>query len=183
MLFGILSKFLDEKEIIKLKLFDEKESRLYLQVLDEGFNVPITTSAGRILDATSALLGLCDERTYDGRPAMLLESVATKPLVFDPVISDVGGKKVLQTTTLFEFLLNNIKKDKTSLAATAQMYLTSGLFEIARAFDKPVVVSGGVAYNDMISSFLINQGVFVHKNIPCGDGGLCFGQAYLANIF
>jgi len=59
MLFGILSKLLDENELIKLGLFDEQESRLYLKVLENNFNVPITTSSGRILDAVSALLGFC----------------------------------------------------------------------------------------------------------------------------
>ena len=35
-----------------------------------------TSSTGRVLDAASALLGICRERTYDGEPAMKLESAA-----------------------------------------------------------------------------------------------------------
>ena len=38
--------------------------------------VPFTSSTGRILDAVSALLGVCYDRSYEGEPAMLLESVA-----------------------------------------------------------------------------------------------------------
>jgi len=181
MLFGILSKLLDENELIKLGLFDEKESRLYLKVLENNFNVPITTSAGRILDATAALLDICDKRTYDGRPAMVLESIATKPYDFGPVISNKNGKKILLTAHLFEFLLNNIDKDKGRLAATAQMYLAKGLFKIAKK-DKPIVLSGGVAYNRMISELMIKNDVLVNKDIPCGDGSICYGQAYLANM-
>ncbi len=181
MLFGILSKFLDENDIIKLNLFNEKESRLYLKVLENNFNVPKTTSAGRILDATAALLDVCDERTYDGRPAMILESIATKPLGFEPIFSNKNGKKILMTIPLFEFMLNNINKDKGRLAATAQMYLTKGLFEIAKK-DKPIVVSGGVAYNRMISGFMIKNNVLTHKEMPCGDGCISYGQAYLANL-
>ena len=185
MLFGILSKLLDENELIKLGLFDEQESRLYLKVLENNFNVPITTSSGRILDAVSALLGFCDRRTYDGRPAMILESVATKPYDFEPVISNKNGKSVLMTTSLFEFLLNNINKDKGRLAATAQMYLAKGFFEIAKqkaGNEAPIVLSGGVAYNRMISEFMIKNDVAVNKDIPCGDGGICYGQAYLSNM-
>ena len=185
MLFGILSKLLDENELIKLGLFDEQESRLYLKVLENNFNVPITTSSGRILDAVSALLGFCDRRTYDGRPAMILESVATKPYDFEPVISNKNGKSILMTTSLFEFLLNNINKDKGRLAATAQMYLAKGFFEIAKqkaGNETPIVLSGGVAYNRMISEFMMKNDVIVNKDIPCGDGGICYGQAYLSNM-
>ncbi len=185
MLFGILSKLLDENELIKLGLFDEQESRLYLKVLENNFNVPITTSSGRILDAVSALLGFCDRRTYDGRPAMILESVATKPYDFEPVISNKNGKSVLMTTSLFEFLLNNTNKDKGRLAATAQMYLAKGFFEIAKqkaGNEVPIVLSGGVAYNRMISEFMMKNDVIVNRDIPCGDGGICYGQAYLSNM-
>jgi hydrogenase maturation protein HypF len=185
MLFGILSKLLDENELIKLGLFDEQESRLYLKVLENNFNVPITTSSGRILDAVSALLGFCDRRTYDGRPAMILESVATKPYDFEPVISNKNGKSVLVTTSLFEFLLNSINKDKGRLAATAQMYLAKGFFEMAKqkaGNEAPIVLSGGVAYNRMISEFMMKNDVIVNKDIPCGDGGICYGQAYLSNM-
>lgn len=185
MLFGILSKILDDNELIKLGFFNEKESRLYLKVLDNNFNVSITTSAGRILDAVSALLGLCDIRTYDGRPAMILESFATKPYDFKPVISNKNGKSVLMTTPLFDFILNNIDKDKSRLAATAQMYLANGFYQIAKqkaGKQVPIVLSGGVAYNRMISEFMIKNDVVVHKDMPCGDGCICFGQSYLSNV-
>ena len=39
---------------------------------------------------------------------------------------------------------NSIDKDKGRLAATVHVYLTKGLFEIAKK-DKPIVLSGGVA--------------------------------------
>ncbi|MDW7775511.1 MAG: carbamoyltransferase HypF [Methanosarcinales archaeon] len=186
MLFGILSNLLDENELTGLDLFHEKESRLYLNQLKTQFNVPYTSSAGRILDAVSALLGVCEDRTYEGRPAMLLESTATKSLEFDPVFSKKDGNEILMTTPLFEFLLDNMDKDKGELAATAQMYLAGGLFGIARRRagmdNKPVVFSGGVAYNRMISGFMIDNGVLVNREIPCGDGGLCYGQVVLANL-
>jgi hydrogenase maturation protein HypF len=185
MLFGILSKILTEKELLKFRLFDEKESRLYLQILQNNFNVQRTTSAGRILDAVSALLGVCEMRTYDGRPAMILESIATTPLEFEPVFSQESGKTILMTTPLFDYLLNN-KGNNGKLAATAQMYIAKGLFEIAKKAlkkkDMPIVFSGGVAYNRMISEFMLRHGVLVNRELPAGDGGICYGQAYLANM-
>ena len=186
MLFGILKKFLEENEIIKLNLFNEEESRVFNKVLENDFNVPKTTSAGRILDATAALLDICDKRTYDGRPAMLIESIATKPFDIKPVILNKNNKKILQTTNLFEYFYSNIDKDKGKLAATSQMYLAKGLFSIAnhasKKTDKPIVLSGGVAYNKMITEYMMKNNVLVHKEIPCGDGCISFGQAYLSNV-
>lgn len=185
MLFGILSKILNEEELLKLHLFNEKESRLYLKIIQNKSNMQYTTSTGRILDAASALLGFCDNRTYDGRPAMILESMATDPLEFEPIFSKEDGASILMTTPLFDFLYTS-KEEKGNLAATAQMYIAKGLFTIAertaRKKNMPIVFSGGVAYNRMISKYLLSQGVLVNKELPAGDGGICYGQAYLANI-
>ena len=184
MLFGILSKILDEKELIKFGIFNKKESSIYLKILQKKTNVPFTSSFGRILDATSALLDLCDKRTYDGRPAMMLESIAAKSLDFEPVFQKKNDKTILMTTPLFEFLLNNLDKDKGRLAATTQMYIAKGLFMIAekQANKTPIVFSGGVAYNRMISEYMMKNNVLFNKEIPSGDGGICYGQSYLANL-
>lgn len=185
MLFGILSKILSEKELVRFKFFSEKESLVYLKLIRNDFHLKYTTSSGRILDAVSALLGFCDMRTYDGRPAMILESMATTPLEFEPIFSKERGKTILLTTPLIEYLLNN-KHDKGKLAATAQMYLAKGLLMIAKKSLKnnktPIVFSGGVAYNKMISEFMLKNGVLVNKELPAGDGCICYGQTYLTNL-
>ncbi len=185
MLFGILSKILNEEELLKIRLFNDKHSRFYLKMLRNDFNIQYTTSTGRVLDAASALLGFCDIRTYDGRPAIILESKATTPLKFEPIFSKKNGVTILMTTPLFNFLFSS-KAKKGSLAATTQMYLAKGLYMIAREKARkkniPIVFSGGVAYNRMISEYLLHHGVLVNKNLPSGDGGICYGQSYLANI-
>ena len=43
-------------------------------MIDRGINTPYTSSAGRLFDAASALLGLCTEPLYEGEPAILLEA-------------------------------------------------------------------------------------------------------------
>jgi hydrogenase maturation protein HypF len=209
MLFGILSKFLSETELVNLKLFDEQESKFYIDMLDTRFNVLKTTSSGRVLDAVSALLGVCDFRAYDGRPAMMLESYASstnidsKNSIFqtqvniDPIIAMQDNSEILMTTDLFKCIYLELQKDfsdnnKRRLAILAELYIAKGVYEIAkrsveRSFEKTgktkkIVLSGGVAYNKLISEYLINKGVLVNKEIPSGDGGICYGQAYLANL-
>ncbi len=182
MLFSILSKILSEKEIAELKLFDPKESGLYSKMLKDKFNIVYTSSSGRVLDAVSAFLGVCDKRTYDGEPAIELEKNSGEAMDIEICIRKEGDCSVLMTTPLFEFLLENRGIDRGVLGATAQMYLAKGLYSIAEKIGKPIVFCGGVAHNKIISGFMRSKGVFMNKEVSCGDDGICYGQAYLANL-
>ena len=182
MLFSILRNFMDTLEAANYlrRAFDPSTLTLLDKQLSERYNAPVTTSTGRILDAVSYLLGFCDERTYDGRPAMLLEAHSGESFDLEPVIEE----NVLKTTPLFEYLVKNIDKDKVRLGATAELYLARGLFEIAKQFGKPILWSGGVAYNRIMTEFMLQNGVLTHTNIPPGDGGISFGQiAYALKHF
>ena len=99
------------------------------------------------------------------------------------------GKKqyYLLTTILFDYLIKKLlvnKKavDKKRLAATAQLYLAKGLFEIIELAQKkqfrnaPVFFAGGLAKNKIISSFLTKKGVVVNQTLPPGDENISFGQ-------
>ena len=181
MLYSILSEFMESEEAGRhLKGgFGKRELKALGAQLREGFNCPETTSCGRVLDAASYLLGFCDVRTYDGRPAMLLEANSTRPYRLEPVIED----NVLMTTPLFNYLTDNKEKDRGRLAATVQAYLAEGLLEIASGFGGEKVFSGGCAYNRTMTSIMVEKGVYLNEKVPCGDGGISFGQIahYLAN--
>ncbi len=179
MLFGILSKFLSENE---LKITFGRNAEMWQKQIDMGFNVSKTTSCGRVLDAASYLLGVCEKRTYEGEPAIALESFASDAASYDfkPVIEN----NVLQTTPLFKYLWENKDKDKKRLAATVHGYVARGLFEIAKkiAGGLPIVFSGGVAYNRHITKFMLENGVLINSKVPSGDGGISFGQiGYVLN--
>ena len=163
------------------------ETELVLKQLKKGF-VHETTSCGRVLDAVSALIGVCYERTYEGEPAMKLESVARRGKDALKLSPRLDGK-VLDTTTLVHEIFTN--KDKVSvadLACSVQSYLARGLAELAvrdadRLQVKHVGFSGGVAYNGHITATMrktVEKAGFkflVHTKIPAGDGGISFGQA------
>jgi len=153
--------------------------------------LPMTTSCGRVLDAVSAILGICYERTYEGEPAMKLESAATKGrdlLKLEPIIKD----NVLNTTPLVHQIFNQRNACSVSdLAFSAQLYLAQGLAQMAiseaKRLDVDVVgFSGGVAYNEHITQTIRkvveeNKLRFVvHELMPPGDGGVSLGQAVAA---
>ncbi|CEG13677.1 putative carbamoyltransferase HypF (fragment) [groundwater metagenome] len=188
MLLGILCKFLSEREInvVMKKFYSTTEKDLLYKQYANKFNCAETTSCGRILDAASALLKFCIKRTYDGEPAMKLEANSgNEGYCLKPKIeyNTKEQRYILKTTSLFEFLLENMDKDKGKLAYTVQEYIADGMFEIAKKFktDKEeIVFIGGCAYNRIMTSFLTKNGVLVNQKVPAGDGGISFGQIYYA---
>lgn len=179
MLYSILRSFMTPEEAATF--FDDHLSSPELTLLERQFNekfhAPLTSSCGRVLDAASALLGICDERTYDGRPAMLLEAISTEPFDIAPIIEN----SILKTAPLFRYLIENLHEDKGRLAATVQLYLATGLHAIAAQKNKPIVWAGGCAYNRIMTEYFLSKGVLINRDVPAGDGGISFGQiaAYL----
>lgn len=193
---SILNKKMDISEWLfsKSKYFPHgrKEAELIISQLKKG-NLKSTTSCGRVLDAVSAMLGICYERTYEGEPAMKLESVASKGRDILKLQPRVEGN-VLDTSFLLHEIFEN--KDKFSvadLACSAQSYLGRGLAELAihaasRLKVKHIGFSGGVAYNKHITATIRktiekeDYKFIVHTKIPAGDGGTSFGQAIVASF-
>jgi hydrogenase maturation protein HypF len=172
----------------------ENEVQIILHQLEKGRNIIETTSCGRVLDAVSAVLGICYERTYEGEPAMKLESTALKGkdvLKLDPVIKN----DMLDTThLLLEIFENKEKYRAADLAHSAHAYLAKGLATIAveKALEndvKTIGFSGGAACNEILVSYMrkaakeIGFRFLVHEVVPPGDGGLSFGQAIVGGFF
>jgi len=172
----------------------ESEIQLILNQLEKSNNIIETTSCGRVLDATAAVLGVCYERTYEGEPAMKLESVALKGkdvIKLEPIIKS----NTLDTTQmLLEIFENREKYSKADLAYSLHSYLARGLAELAieNAEDngiRTVGFSGGAACNQILTSIMrkavetAGLRFLVHEAIPPGDGGVSFGQAVVGGFF
>jgi hydrogenase maturation protein HypF len=71
MLFGILPGA-EVQDLLLSRGWTEMELAVLETQLAKSLNVAKTSSTGRVLDAVSALLGICREKTYDGEPAMKL---------------------------------------------------------------------------------------------------------------
>ncbi len=163
--------------------------------LERGLNAPWSTSAGRFLDAVAAWLGVCRERTYEGEPAMRLEAVARegKVLEIEATFRETEGRREVDLVSVFARLVELAEGGAAAadIAATAQDALARGVacvaIEAARERGIDVVgLSGGVAVNDAIASrfrqSIEEAGLHFVANewVPCGDGGVSFGQAVFA---
>lgn len=167
--------------------YGEREVNVILKQIERG-RVPVTSSCGRVLDAVAAVLGVCYERTYEGEPAMKLESAAyhgEDVLRLEPKME----RGVIDTSSLVcEVFENRSKYSVADLACSAEAYIARSLAELGvaeagRVGVEAVGFSGGVAYNEHISLEMrrVVEGsglrFLVHDQVPLGDGGLSFGQA------
>ena len=157
-------------------------------------NIPLTSSAGRIFDTISYLLGVANLKTYRGEPAMKLEGFASKG---NPDRTDLeikyykkDGMFFINTSELVVNILNlleNPNVNRHDIAAKFHMVFAKAFADIAiivadlNKIDK-IGLTGGVAYNKLFSNaikdtVLKNGLIFLeHNKIPPGDAGISTGQ-------
>jgi hydrogenase maturation protein HypF len=186
-----LASLLDDDAHLERRL-DPRTAEVVRRQAERGVNSPVTTSAGRFLDAASALLDVCTERRYRGEPAMRLEAVAAEgdPLAVEPPID--RGELVFRADRAMGRLAALAGEEETAdVAATAQALLADGLAALAVAAARerglPAVgLTGGVAYNAAVAGRLRGRveraglEFLAHTDVPPGDGGLSYGQAVTA---
>jgi len=154
---------------------------------------PQTSSAGRLFDAVSSLLGLRDSNTYEGEAAMALESGASSGRHgrYPFRISEGAHPEIDFSETLTALIQDRIeKRDAGAIAAmfhnTVAQAVCDMVIRISEATGiRQVVLSGGVFQNRLIlkevMEALCRRGLrpCTNEKVPCNDGGVSLGQAYL----
>jgi len=200
----MMTSFMDEndilaftkKHLLKGFRYGLKEVVIILEQIKRKIQLTYTSSLGRVLDAISAVLGVCYERTYEGEPAIKLESLAyygdPKSVRINYEIMESNGCLVLDTSKILEDVINSIKFEKAkNIAASAQAALAKGLAEISIELAKregvnKILMSGGVSYNEVIVKTvrtIIEKEKLTflrHRLIPPGDAGISVGQCSVA---
>ncbi len=150
---------------------------------------PMTTSMGRFLDALSYALGVCRTASYDGEPAMKLETLlelGRNERKFEVEIRTENGRKVVDPARYFlELPKGNMEKAR--FAYSLVWGTISALVEIAceeaerRGIDH-IGISGGVSYDipicEMFEREVKERGKIpiFHSKVPNGDAGISIGQ-------
>lgn len=195
MLYGIMQS----EEILELlsgRGWSDMELGVLKKQVERRFNVAETSSTGRVLDAASALLNICRERTYDGEPAMKLESAGIngKCEAWDLEFTSDDSGVVLSTRRLLQTAFEKAEYMNTAdLAASFQYNLAKGIAHMAiSAAEKygyeNVALSGGVAYNHNIRTTIVEEikkhdlQPVINVELPLGDGCISFGQCVYAGL-
>lgn len=149
------------------------------------------SSAGRLFDAVSSLLGVCDTSTHQAEAPVKLEQLASDE--HQSRYSVLIEKESISMRPVLEGILEDLAAGVpvTWLSARFHNTLAWLLVEMAKQYrmqtgtDK-VVISGGCFQNkrltEQLQRMFAEAGIplFVPGHIPCNDGGVAVGQLAIA---
>ncbi len=165
-----------------------QDSALLRQVWEQGINSPVTSSAGRLFDAAAALVGVAQFSSYEGHAAMRLEGIAhagAKPVAL-PLSAMSNGLLISDWAPLLP-VLSNRQIDRGERASLFHASLGQAIVDQALALRDiygvgRIGLTGGVFQNRLLTEQVLsglkrqNFKVYLHEELPSGDGGICFGQ-------
>ena len=191
MVAGILGREAEEFLMERRGAFPhgEKEIEVILKMVEKERLK--TSSCGRLLDGIAAMLDICHKMHYEGEGAMKLESLARKGRNMLEMEAEIKNGVVYTKEMVREIFESIGKARKEDIAYSAEEYIATSMAEAAimeaeKRGIKDVVLSGGCAYNEHITSVMARKikehglNLFLPSLIPCGDGGISFGQAMVA---
>ena len=179
-------------------LGDEKGRQSIDFMLGNNVNTVKSTSAGRLFDAASAVLGIKSASTFEGEASMALQFAAERAEAQGISLAPYEGRLInidqdqfeLCTDTLFmELTARSLSdQDTDQLAyffhkALADMIVIACCYQRTRCGVNVVALSGGVFQNllllKLVDRGLENEGfkVLKHSVVPTNDGGIALGQA------
>ena len=192
-----------------LRTVSASQREILVDMVENGFNSPPTSSCGRLFDAVAALLGLRLRSDYEGHAAMELETLAGRSIASDwrkeldilmsveqsPFLSLEAGKWEIISGEFVKMVV-----DKTAKGFSASRVALDFHTELICAISKlsiklagqynleKIVLSGGCMQNRLLMEglfyLLAKAGLQVHTGvkIPVNDGGISFGQILIGGV-
>jgi len=173
-----------------LQCIPEIQRNQIISLLKSGIPIPISSAAGRLFDAISALTGCCIENTFDAEAPLRLEMAADQletgeyPYQFDQTVC------FPPTIEAIRFDLDHHVPVSVISARFHRTLARVILDTCIRAREvtglRKVVLSGGTFQNAFLtriacSSLIMNDfTVFTHRMVPPNDGGISLGQLVIA---
>ncbi len=156
---------------------------------------PWTSSAGRLFDAVSALLGLCGPATYDGQAAVRLQAAAAAAGAAYPfeIEAPAGAPARLSFGPAIRAIVADLDAGADVRSVSARFHRTVADAVVAmcgRIAEADgigtVALSGGVFQNDRLLGACVDGlkacglAVYHHRAVSPNDSGLALGQAAVA---
>lgn len=191
---GLLSEIFDDPDrYIPSDVFTKNEDTVLKRMLKNDLNSPSTSSAGRLFDAVSSMVGLCQMNEYEGQAAMLLEyavaGVETDDSYHLLLDRSAGKPWILDWEPLISDIIKDISIGEKISMISARFHnaLARGILSVAEsAGEEKVVLSGGCFQNvyltERTADLLRKKGFMpiLHRRIPPNDGGIAPGQIFAA---
>lgn len=179
----------------ELPLTDD-ERRLLGPMLARGINSPRTTSAGRLFDGVSALLGICRRASYEGQPAIMLE-FAADPQAQDVYPFELRPNESIPPTLMLCWqptlaaILADLRHGLAPAIIAGRFHTTmiEVMVRAAQHIDTATVaLSGGCFQNRLLTERAAQRlraagfRVLLHRQVPPNDGGISLGQIAVAAV-
>ncbi|MGK7910702.1 MAG: carbamoyltransferase HypF [Synechococcus sp.] len=170
-----------------LRAFSDSDLKLLTTMLRRQVNSPRTSSVGRLFDAFAAIVGLCQQSTYEGEAAMQFESAIAGPNTTGrypyTLTSQDNGPLLLDWEPMLQAILADLDQPIGQISARFHNTLSDAIVAIARRVGiSQVLLTGGCFQNRYLLETSI-RGLQAagftphwHQNIPSNDGGLAVGQ-------
>ena len=177
-------------EIPFVKKLDRQKSDFLIQMVDKSINSPLSSSAGRLFDAVSALIDICTISSFHAEAPMRLEDIiepgitGSYPYHIDKTIDFIPAIKAI---------VNDLQQAVPAGIIAARFHNTiinvaeevSIMIRLKTGINR-VVLSGGSFQNRYLSlgidKRLTEKGfeVFMHRKVPANDSGIALGQLVIA---
>jgi hydrogenase maturation protein HypF len=173
----------------------ESELHSMRRLVRRPMSAPYASSAGRLFDAVSGLLGLVDYATYEGEAAAVLEATARGAGAAELPwhLVEQGGLWVYDPVPTLTALLDGLASQEPVESLAAAFHATIVTVTVALCAKaaaetglRTVCLSGGVFQNRLVTTDLLkalqSEGfdAFVNQDVPPNDGGIAYGQAAIA---
>jgi hydrogenase maturation protein HypF len=151
-------------------------------------NAPLSSGAGRLFDAVSALLGVCEISTYEGQAAIELEALAGATLAAPYPCRVEDGRIAACELVAAAYDDLDAGRPRAEIAAAFHEGLAAAAAHACElaAGPRTVVLSGGSFQNlrllGSVTARLERRGfrVLSHRLVPPNDAGISYGQAAVA---
>lgn len=194
MAFSYLYKYFgDNIDYRSLPLFssiDNRKLSMVKEMIINDMNSPLTSGAGRLFDAVSALLGLCPVASFESEAPMRLESaIECETEEFYPFLAD----DTIKFAETFKSILAEMPGQNISLiSAKFHNTISQVILEVSNRIRKEtllnkVILSGGVFQNKYLMEKTLQLlkrdrfDVFTNHQVPANDGGISLGQLLIAS--
>jgi hydrogenase maturation protein HypF len=168
---------------------ERRDLDLLRTVLERGVNAPVTSSAGRLFDAVSALVAPRERIAFEGQAAMELEFALDESAEGQPYPIELRdsprGAAVVDWEPTVRAILGDLGDGVPPGRISTRFHdaLVEAVAAVARRVGEPrVVLTGGCFQNRYLTertqTRLRRDGfqVYWHQRVPPGDGGIALGQ-------
>ena len=183
---------------LKIPFIARHKSQLHNIIQAAKINPIYTSSIGRLFDAVSALLGICDIITYEAQGAIRLQMFAEKSRTrrsYNFTLKKDDAGLIIKTDAVIRQIVGDLEKRVSREDIACKFH--HGIAKIAAKICfvlrgknqlNTVAISGGVFQNKLLLETLVKIlrqnkfKVYYNELLPTNDGAIALGQVAIANV-